>query len=136
MWPTRGVNEYVATLTSDGAPLLGKTVVLWYAAGGDPGWELYNRGTIVECMALGGKTIAAVTDERGRARISLPEMEAAAKTHGVHYGYQMAMVFNADRSDPDYLPAASAICSFYALKHGNDPSAGTHHADAGKPEPQ
>ena len=92
MWPTRGVNEYVATLTSDGAPLLGKTVVLWYAAGGDPGWELYNRGTIVECMALGGKTIAAVTDERGRARISLPEMEAAAKTHGVHYGYEMAMV--------------------------------------------
>jgi hypothetical protein len=35
----------------------------------------------------------------------------------------MAIVFNLDRSDPDHLPAATAICSFYAWKHGNDPTA-------------
>lgn len=113
----RFLNEYEATLTADGVPVPNKRVTLWYAVQGQPGYEPFNRGVLPERMSLGGKTIEATSDAQGVARLAIPEANLSAARH-----YQVAAVFNADRSDPDHLPAASAICGFHSSSHGNDPA--------------
>jgi len=112
----RFLNEYEATLTADGRPVSDKQITLWYAVQGDAGYEPYNRGILPERMAMGGKTVVAPTNAEGVARLTIPEADLAAGPH-----YQVAAVYNADRSDGDYVPAASAICGFYVSSHGNDP---------------
>ncbi|MBI3866632.1 MAG: exo-alpha-sialidase [Planctomycetia bacterium] len=112
----RFLNEYLLTLTADGRPLPEKNIELWYVARDAPGYDSWCHKPISERMKAGGKLISATTDARGQARFALAEFDARTI---VHDSYQLFARFNADRSDPDFAPATTPQCEFYAVSHGN-----------------
>jgi hypothetical protein len=67
-------------------------------------------------MQAGGKRVAAATDAAGKARFVLAEFDGRTDPH---HSYQLFARFNADRSDAQYMPAATPQCEFYAVSHGN-----------------
>jgi len=109
-------NVYTLTLTAGGKPIASKTVELWYVSRYQPGYDSWCHTPIETRMKQGGKLIRAKTDQTGKARFKLPEYD---KVTNIHLSYQLFARFNADRSDPDYKPAATPQNEFYAFHHGN-----------------
>jgi hypothetical protein len=112
----RFLNAYKVALTADGRPLVGKKVEIWYVARDAPGYESFHHSPIAERMRRGGKLVQGATDQRGIARFHLPEFDAVTNPH---LSYQLFARFNADRSYPDFKPASTSLCEFYAFHHGN-----------------
>ena len=107
-WP----NSYALTLTQAGNPLSGKELTFWYAELGKPGYDDWNRNTLDERMAMGGTKISVVTDQEGKARVDLEQMDQVAQDE--HRYYQCVVLFNDGYRYPEYKPVRSAQYGFYA----------------------
>lgn len=110
------LNAYTFTLTTGEKPVPGKTIELWYVSRDQPGYDSWCHTPIETRMKQGGKLLKAQTDRTGKAQFRLPEYD---NVKNIHLSYQLFARFNADRSDPDYKPAATPQIEFYALHHGN-----------------
>ncbi len=99
-------NTYLATLTSGGKPLAGKTVhfafhkryTADYNASRDP--------------KKAGTRRTAVTDGKGQARLDLSEFEG---TTNIHLYYRASAWFTPDESDVSLAPCRSAVYGAYII---------------------
>lgn len=104
-------NVYVLALMCEGEPLAGKEMEVWYVERWQPGFDQVRKNTLEQRMRMGGKLVRLTTDSDGRATLALPEFD---ETTDIHHAIQIVARFNADRSDPGFLPAQSLQYMFYS----------------------
>jgi hypothetical protein len=113
----RFLNAYTISLTSNGTPLPGKEIKMWYVARDQPGYDSFNSKSLESRMAAGGKSVVVRTDAKGHARMALPEFDGI---DSIHASYQLVVRFNTDQKDPAYASAQLPQLEFYA-NSGLDP---------------
>ncbi|MBI3919855.1 MAG: hypothetical protein HY318_00455 [Armatimonadetes bacterium] len=111
-------NAYTMTLLCDGSPLPGRELEFWYAPQGDPGYDQEGVRPLEARMKVGGTTLKVVTDAKGLARVSVPEMDNMTDRHA---HYLVIAGFNADGRDSEYKPAQTPQLLFYALAYQEPP---------------
>lgn len=115
-WP----NRYTLRLTSEGSPLAGREVEIWYVEKGKPGHDSWQKHTLSERMADGGHRLVRRTDASGVARVELPEFDAVRDPH---VSYQLIARFNADGAERSLKPAQTPQFNFYAWAEMTPPPA-------------
>jgi hypothetical protein len=123
-------NAYLLGLSCAGEPLADREVELWYVLRDQPGYDSLGKVPLDERTRAGGRMLTARTDASGQARIALPDLQTdpdigRAYLHmgdiePRHFSYQLVARFNADRTDPEYLPAQTPQLEFYAVARERD----------------
>lgn len=103
-------NSFRLSLTSNGSPLAGQELEVWYVERDQPGYDSYADLSLAERMRRGGQRMALRTDAAGNAALALPQFDRLSREH---HTIQIAARFNAERRVPGFLPAETFLYEFY-----------------------